>query len=100
MEPPQDEDMMEARQQIQDFILRGEIQSAIEALNELDPLVSNPPRLHQLSPLFMIRPRVLYMHHAYGFRTGDEKQPPFYDFQKQKAIILYVYVSVYGLVLT
>ncbi|KAI9901441.1 hypothetical protein N3K66_003258 [Trichothecium roseum] len=39
LEPPQDEDMMEARQQIQDFILRGEIQSAIEALNELDPLI-------------------------------------------------------------
>ena len=57
LEPLQDEESVEARQEIQDFILRGDIQSAIEALNELDPLVSNLPSSN-LALFFMIRTRV------------------------------------------
>jgi len=42
LQPQQDDSSIRQRQQIQNFIHKGEIQDAIDALNELDPEV----RLH------------------------------------------------------
>jgi hypothetical protein len=39
LQPHQDDDFIRARQEIQNYIYHGDIESAIESLNELDPEV-------------------------------------------------------------
>jgi hypothetical protein len=72
METPDDEcftqTLWEVRQQMQ----RGDMQAAIESLNEIDPKV----RSAIASILYMIKIRVLHAPRI-GLRAWDEKQPPF-----------------------
>ena len=81
LQPQQENTSIKARQQIQEHIHKGHIKQAVEALNDLDPEVSNHLSIafpsQTPSILFaMIRTRV-YMHHAYGLLASDDKQPPF-----------------------
>ena len=72
LRPRQEEESLRARRQIQQSIHSGNIQEAIEALNELEPQVSIP---HLLScfPLLWLES---FMHHSYSLRVGDEKNYP------------------------
>lgn len=47
LQPQQDSASIRTRQEIQNFILSGDIQTAIETLNELDPQVSRESRAMQ-----------------------------------------------------
>lgn len=77
LQPRQEDHAVKARQEIKHSIHEGNIQQAIEALNELDPEVCLfSPIFLNPEPSTMIRTRV-YMHHAYGLRAVDDKQPPF-----------------------
>jgi hypothetical protein len=51
LHPQQEEESVKARQLIQHSIHLGSIQDAIDALNELDPQVSQLPRYHPLQCL-------------------------------------------------
>ena len=67
------------RQRIRRSIHEGEIEEAIKFLNELDPSVSYAPKF---SPHFITSLGLeteFYMHHSYGLRAVDEKQPPLYE---------------------
>lgn len=76
LQPRQEDHAVKSRQDIKNSIHQGDIQKAIEALNELDPEVCQllSPGIQQ--PSIMIRTRV-YMHHAYGLRAVDDTQPLF-----------------------
>lgn len=59
LQPQQDSASIRTRQEIQTFIHSGNIQSAIETLNELDPQVSRP--LHKTHHfVIVIKRRVLH----------------------------------------
>lgn len=77
LSPQQPSSSIYARQQIQTFIHKGEIESALHALNDLDPSVRTilccTISLHYFA---VIKTRV-YMHHSYGLRVTDEEQPLF-----------------------
>lgn len=77
LQPRQEDRAVKARQEIKNSIHQGDIQKAIEALNDLDPEVFYHPFLSWTNrPSTMIRTRV-YMHHAYGLRAVDDTQPLF-----------------------
>jgi glucose-induced degradation protein 8 len=71
LQPQQDDVSITARQQIQNSIHRGDIQAAIDALNELDSEVRFEigSIMHPTMPLAMIRNRVL---HAPLLRSPDQ----------------------------
>ena len=75
LQPHQDYASIQARQNIQNYIHSGNIQAAIECLNDLDPAVSSSPHTVFKISFQMITSRV-YMHHAEGLRAYAEKQPP------------------------
>lgn len=61
LQPHQDTSSIQARQEIQNSIHGGNIQLAIETLNDFDPEVSfNFLSISTWQPLFMIRSRVLH----------------------------------------
>jgi hypothetical protein len=69
---------IEERVEIRNAIHGGDIQAAIEKINELNPQVrtnytpSLEPKAIHKEHLAMIRP--CFMHHSYTFRGVDEKQ--------------------------
>lgn len=76
LEPQQDVSSIRARQAIQNCIHSGNIQSAIETLNELDPEVSTLYFLcfSTVLPLYMIKTRVLHAPRIWvGLSTRDDK---------------------------
>lgn len=60
LQPQQDISSIRARQEIQNCIHSGNIQSAIETLNDLDPEVSNNHYISSPATLDMIKSRVLH----------------------------------------
>ncbi|KAF4637716.1 hypothetical protein G7Y89_g360 [Cudoniella acicularis] len=78
LRPQQEEDSVRARQQIQHSIHLGRIQDAIDALNDLEPQVSDS--LPFFSLFAMIRHE--FMHHSYSLRVGDEK-----NYQLQSSVL-------------
>lgn len=82
LQPQQDTSAIRARQQIQNCIHSGNIQTAIETLNELDPEVGTPlfSHLSSFSLALMIRTRVFTCTtHMAGFLACDEKHHFLYD---------------------
>jgi LisH len=84
IQPPAEIDTMQERVEIRSAIHRGDIQAAIESINELNPQVGRL-RLFSLTPLPL--PRTLlwletcFMHHSYTPWGVDEKKTP--DFSPQ-----------------
>lgn len=76
LQPRQEDQAVKARQEIKNSIHQGDMQKAIEALNELDPEVCQLLSYGTPRPSIMIRTRV-YMHHAYSLRAVDDTQPLF-----------------------
>lgn len=91
LQPMQDDPVVKDRQKIKQLIHEGKVQEAIEELNDLDPEVCELyiPFEH---PSTMIRTRV-YMHHAYGLRAVDDKQPLFNDLFRHQTSSLLDYLS-------
>lgn len=59
--PPQQEtESISARQDIQNFIHSGKIETAIEALNDYDPEVCYSLQTQQSFPFYMIKTRVIH----------------------------------------
>jgi hypothetical protein len=82
LQPQHDDSSIGARQQIQNSIHRGDIQAAIDALNDLDPEVNRaslpgPPSC--LSLFAVIINRVFTCTTLRVFGPDAEKQPPFYE---------------------
>jgi hypothetical protein len=60
LQPQQEEESIQARQEIQHHIHAGNFEAAIESLNELDPTVCACSTLSPLPPLYVIKPRVIH----------------------------------------
>lgn len=60
LQPHQDGASITARQEIQNCIHGGNIQTAIETLNDFDPEVRFNPNVPPKHPSYMIRTRVLH----------------------------------------
>ena len=73
MPPISDFESINERVEIRDSIHRGDLQTAIEKINELNPQVRLHCSLVSLVILAMIRTMFL-MHHSYVLRDQDENQ--------------------------
>lgn len=64
------------RVQIRDSIHRGDLQTAIEKINELNPQVSESAgsKRVQSSPSHLAMIRLVFMHHSYVPRGGDDTE--------------------------
>jgi hypothetical protein len=89
LNPAQQQDSVLLRNRIQHDIHLGSIQNAIEAINELNPQVSD--YIYFILPLPC--DDYCFMHHAYSLRVVDEKNKPYFSpqyEQNQKPSLHYI----------
>lgn len=73
LQPCADVEAIQERVEIRNAIYSGNVQSAIERLNELDPQVISYPCCFYIYSLAIIMIILCFMHHSYTFSGVDEK---------------------------
>ena len=75
IQPKADFESINERVEIRDSIHRGDLQTAIEKINELNPQVSSLPKPESThGPARVVMIKLVFMHHSYVLRGIDDTE--------------------------